>query len=220
MDEQVAPIDWSLPDLADAVARGVARLSEEDRLAQAVRGPDSLPELRWHAELAAIFEAEGYGVQREQRYPVARGKRRRSEGERCDFVLTPAGRSLEEEEAAATLFAPPHTVAPQEALWLEVKVVAQFTEEGPNRSYASDLQQPLRRDVAKLARESLITHAALLLILFTADDATAAHDLELWRERCLHRGLDVQPPYVRHVHIVDRLGNACCTLALWRVKGW
>ncbi len=220
MEEQVAPIDWSLPDLADAMARGIRRLSEADRLAQSVRGLDSLTELRWHAELAAILEAEGYGVQREQRYPAARGKRRRSEGERCDFVLTPVGRSLEAEESAATLFALPNAVRPQDALWLEVKVVAQFTEEGPNRSYAADLQQPLRSDVVKLAREDLIGHAALLLVLFTSDDATAAHDLELWSGRCRARGIDLQPPYLRRVPVVDRLGNACCTLALWRVKGW
>jgi len=220
MDEQVVPIDWSLPDLADALAHGLGRLCEEDRLAQTVRGLDSRSELQWHALIASILEEAGYGVQREQRYPLARGRRRRSEGERCDIVLTPTGRPLQEEEALATLFAAPDAIAPVQALWLEVKVVNQFTEDGPNRSYAFDLQHPVRGDVAKLAREESIAHAAVLLMLFTADEGTAVHDLEVWRQRCLARGLEISPPYLRHVPIIDRLGNACCTIALLRVKGW
>ena len=36
----------------------------------------------------------GLGVHREQRYPADRARRRESEGERCDFVLTPDGRPL------------------------------------------------------------------------------------------------------------------------------
>lgn len=213
-------IDWSLADVADALALGLARVSEEDRLAQSVRGLDSLAEVQLQSLLADILACAGYGIEREQRYLGQRSRLRRSEGQRCDLVLTPHGRSLEQEEAAATLFALPGAVAPADALWLEVKVVAQFTEEGPNRAYASDLQQPVRQDIAKLAQDSLIAHAAVLLVLFTAEQATATHDLEVWQQRCRDRGLEVAHPYVRHVPIVDRLGNAFCTVALFRVRGW
>lgn len=213
-------IDWSLAEIADALAQGLARASEEDRVEQAVRGLDSLAEVQLHSRLADVLAAAGYGVEREQRYLGQRSRRRRSEGQRCDLVLTPRGLPLEQEEAAQTLFAPPGAVVPAEALWLEVKVVVQFTEDGPNRSYASDLQQPVRQDVAKLARDSFIAHAAVLLVLFTADETTARHDLDLWGMRCAERGLDVAPPCVRHIPIVDRLGNSVCTVALFRVRGW
>lgn len=220
MDEEVVPIDWSLAEIADALAMGLAQQSEADRRAQAVRGLDSLSELRMHAVMESILQSAGFGVHREQRYPVARGRRRRSEGERCDFVLTPPGRPLAEEEAATTLFAPPQSIEPAHAMWLEVKVVAQFTEEGANVAYASALQHPVRRDVVKLAREEQIRHAAVLLVLFTADQRTAIHDLGVWQTRCAERSLPVQAPYLRHVDIVDRLGNGCCTIALFRIKGW
>lgn len=220
MEEEVVPPDWSLAEIADSIAAGLSRRSLADRREQAVRGLDSLNELQLHAVLESILVEAGFGVQREQRYPVARGRRRRSEGERCDFVLTPPGCPLTKEEAVATLFAPAHTTAASQALWLEVKVVAQFTEEGGNRSYASELQHPVRRDAVKLAREEAIEHAALLLVLFTDHPRTAQHDLEVWEKRSEERGVSIRGRYLRHVDVLDRLGNSCCTIALLRVKGW
>ncbi len=220
MEDEVVPVDWSLPEIADALRRGVQARSEADRQAQAVRGLDSLSELQFHAVIDAILRESGYAVHREQRYPIARGRRRRSEGERCDFVLCPADRPLVEEESVSTLFAADRSTEPSQALWLEVKVVSQFLEEGANASYASALQQPVRRDVAKLARAEEISHAAVLLVLFTAGTETARHDIEVWQSRCAERGLPVQSPYLRHVEMVDRLGNSCCTIALFRIKGW
>lgn len=220
MEHEVVPVDWSLPEIADALQRGLQARSQADRQAQAVRGLDSLSELQFHAVIDASLRESGYAVHREQRYPIARGRRRRSEGERCDFVLCPPGRPLVEEESVSTLFAPERSTEPGQALWLEVKVVAQFTEEGANVSYASALQQPVRQDVAKLARAAAIDHAAVLLVLFTAGVEVARHDIEVWQNRCAQRGSPVQPPYLRHIEIVDRLGNACCTIALFRIKGW
>jgi len=220
MSEEVVPVDWSLAEIADALADGLSRHAAEDRQAQAVRGLDSLNEIQLHAVMESILCAAGFGVYREQRYPVARERRRRSEGERCDFILTPLERPLAEEAAVATLFEPPATTDPSQALWLEVKVVSQFTEAGANRSYASALLHPLRRDVAKLAREEQIRHAAVVLALFTRDTQTAEHDLDLWQRRCEENGLAVHASYRRRVSILDRLGNGCCTLAIFRVKGW
>ena len=219
MNGEVVPADWSLAEIAETLADGLAQHAAEDRQAQSVRGLDSLSELQLHAIMDSILR-KAFGVHREQRYPVARDRRRRSEGERCDFVLTPLDRPLVEEAAVATLFEPPAATEPSQALWLEVKVVAQFTEEGPNGSYASALQHPVRRDIIKLAREEQIRHAAVALVLFTRDVLTASHDLQLWQHRCEEHGLPVNAPYRREVEIQDRLGNTCCTIALFRVKGW
>lgn len=220
MSEEVVPVDWSLAEIADALATGLACHAAADRQAQAVRGLDSLSELELHAVMESILLAAQFGVHREQRYPVARDRHRRSEGERCDFVLTLPDRPLAEEEALATLFAPPTVTEPGQALWLEVKVVSQFTEEGANGSYASALQHPVRRDVAKLAREEQIRHAAVVLVLFTRDAQTADHDLDLWQRRCAENGLAVHAPYRRRISVLDRLGNGCGTIAIFRVKGW
>jgi len=220
MNEEVVPIDWSLAEIADALAEGLAHGEAADRQAQAVRGLDSLSELQLHAVMEPILLAAGFGVHREQRYPLARDRRRRSQGERCDFVLTPPSRPLAEEQAASTFFAACAVTAPGDALWLEVKVIAQFTEVGANASYAGSLQHPVRRDVAKLARAEQIRHAAVVLVLFTMDAQTADHDLDVWQYRCEEKGLAVHAPYRRRVLILDRLGNGCCTTAIFRVKGW
>ncbi len=220
MNEEVVPVNWSLAEIADALAEGLAQHAAADRQAQAVRGLDSLSELQLHAVMESILLAAGFGVHREQRYPLARDRRKRSEGERCDFVLTPPDRPIADEAVAATLFAPAAVTDAADALWLEVKVVAQFTEEGANASYASSLQHPVLRDVAKLAREEKIRHGAVILLLFARDTQTADHDLDLWQRRREESGLPVHAPYRRRVLILDRLGNECCMIAVFRVKGW
>lgn len=218
---EAEPIRWQIADLADAVADGLARLAHAIEEEQAVRGLDALREVQLHPLIDETLRAAGYGVHREQRFPRDRQRhRRRSEGERCDVVLTPDGRPLVEEEALDTLFATAggrQPVALADAFWLEVKTTAQFTEEGPNRRYAAELQEPVRKDVRKLAADAGILHAGVLLVLFAASEAVVRHDLAAWQSKCLDRGLPVSTPAVRLVPIGDRLGNTLAGVAVFPV---
>ena len=85
-------------------------------------------------------------------------------------------------EAAATLFRDDHAVSLEDAFWLEVKVVAQFTEEGANARYSSQLLSTVQDDIAKLSRDRGILHAGLLIVLFTANAEIADHDLGIWQD--------------------------------------
>ena len=102
-----------------------------------------------------------------------------------------------------------------DALWIEVKVVAQFRPLGPNRAYAQALQTPVWKDVVKLAADPAIEHGLVVLVLFTADAATAEHDLGVWRARAIDRGLHLWPHVQRSLPIADRVGNRLCTVALF-----
>lgn len=173
----------------------------------------------------------------------------RSERQRCDLVILPAGAAglldpivtrkrarAERARVAGTLFEsaapaeadPPHhhpepaLVHPREALWLEVKVIGQFCYThgvgGPNRAYASELTRTTVGDLRKLVRDPLIEHAALLLVLFTLDEATAEHDLAAFTHRCLDKGLSVNAPVVRGFNLADRIGNRRASVAVVRVR--
>jgi hypothetical protein len=195
-------IDWSWPALADALAAGIGRAADAVELEQAVRGLDACAELALHPVLQAALRDAGYGVFAEQRFPRDRGQRKRSAGARCDLVVTPAATELADDTLG-------------DALWIEVKVVAQFHALGPNRSYAAALQTPVWNDVKKLASDPAIVHGLVLLVLFTADAATADHDLAMWRTRAIARGLHLWPGVQRSLPIGDRMGNRLCTVALF-----
>ncbi len=196
-------VAWSWSALADALAAGLARAADAIELEQAVRGLDSWRELDLHPVLGGGLRDAGFGVLHEQRFPRDRHQRKRSAGARCDLVVTPdAATPLDED-------------APGDALWIEVKVVAQFGEEGPHRGYARALQTPVWGDVRKLARDPAIVHGLVLLVLFTADAVTADHDLDVWCARAVERGLHLWPRVQRALPIGDRLGNRLCTVALF-----
>ena len=199
------PVDWSWPALADALADGLARAAADVELEQAVDGLDARKELELHPVLAGALRDAGYHVLAEQRFPRDRQERKRSVGSRCDLVVMPA----------AEVELDDHTAG--DAVWMEVKVVAQFHRLGPNRSYAAALQSPVWNDVTKLASDPAIRHGLVLLILFTADALTADHDLEVWRCRAVDRGLHLWPRVQRAVPIGDRLGNRLCTVALFPI---
>jgi len=198
-------IDWSWSALADALAAGLARAADAVELEQAVSGLDACSELELHPILQAALRDAGYGVFAEQRFPRDRTRRKRSAGARCDLVVTP--------DAATPL----DDAALGEALWIEVKVVAQFQRLGPNRGYARALQTPVWSDVEKLASDPTIVHGLVLLVLFTADATTADHDLEVWRARAIDRGLHLWPRVQRSLPIGDRIGNRLCTVALFPI---
>jgi hypothetical protein len=211
---------WNVTEMVEAVCAGLQEIARERDLEQAVYGIDDLSELQLHPHLHRSLESAGYGVWPEQTYPSFRTKRKtKSLGKRCDIVLTHAeDTGLVDPEAEATLFGDADALPLEAAYWLEVKTVAQFCRGGPFARYAQELLSPVSQDIRKLAREPLIFHAGLMLVLFTADRHTAKHDLNAWEMKCLHKALPVAPPTVRDFAMTDRFGNGLCTVALFPVR--
>lgn len=212
-------VRWSCADIADAVEAGLRRRARADDLEQAVYGFDHLDELGLHPLLHDALRAEGYGVWPEQRYPSDVRKRKRSEGKRCDIVLTPDGLPLREPAVKDTLFDQVDACDPENAYWLEVKSVAQFETTGPFARYSAELLSPVAADVKKLWGDGLVYHAGLLLVLFTVDQQVAEHDVLAWHRRCLDRGYPVAAPASRGFAINDRIGNGWCEAAVFGVRG-
>ena len=209
---------WFTGDIADTVTAGLRSRAAADDAEAAVYSIDALDELALHPLLHAGLAAGGWGVHPEQRYPGARTRRRRSEGERCDVVLTPDGRPLGDPLRAGTLFDPADAAEVDEAYWLEIKSVAQFEVGGAFRRYSAELLGTVTRDVRKLAGDDAIRHAGLLLVLFTRDRETAEHDLHAWHGRCLSKALPAAVPAIRGFPLRDRLGNGWCAMAVVGVK--
>lgn len=210
---------WSVADLADAIHEGLRSRAAADDLEQAVYGFDALDELGLHPILHQGLRDAGYGVWPERRYPSDGSHRKKSHGKRCDAVLTPDSKTIREAGIKGTLYDTAPAVDLDEVFWLEIKTVAQFETEGPFRRYSAELLQPVAKDVKKLWNDGLINHAGLLLVLFTADELIAEHDIAAWHRRCIERGYPVGLPAVRRLKITDRIGNARCTTALFPVRG-
>lgn len=167
----------------------------------------------------------------------------RRDRQRCDLVLVPRpGQALcdplavrkavarHREEAAGGLFeslATTHDrdveraasagVAPEDAYWLEVKLITQHCHThgvpGPNRAYASELRGALG-DVEKLNSDSRISRGGLLIALFSESVAVAEHDLTAITHVCIDRALPIAFPSLRPTAIQDRIGNSNLTLCL------
>lgn len=226
-------VPWSHDEVARIALQTLVEHENLLGLEHAVAGLDALIEVEFHPMLAHGFAGAGLGVWREVPYPGDVQRRlRRSSRERCDIVLTespelplrdPVVKLREKDAAAGTLFEAhpppePKGVSPEEAYWLEVKCVGQFTYTdgvpGPNQAYASELTGGLTTDLRKLAREGQIVYGALLLILFTLDEATGRHDLGTALHRCLDRGAELRSPVTHVAPLADRIGNRAMTVAL------
>lgn len=223
---------WNLQHLARLAAEALEHRARDLDREQAVEGLDARDEVDLHPILARACADEGFGVHREVPYPTAPRRRAlRSERPRCDLVLTPEASQAPadplfedrlREDAHGMLFAPaPRPVTlldPRECFWLEVKVVGQFAcahgVPGPNGAYGTELTRAMVSDLAKLAADPALGPAGLLLILFTADERTARHDVELALSRALARGVRAGFPATRSFPITDRMNNARCTVAL------
>ncbi len=210
---------WFTADIVEAVTAGFARRLAEEDAAQEVYGIDALDELRLHPIIAQSLEQAGMGAWREQRYPGHWHKARKSHGLRCDLVLTPDRLPIRDPDVRGTLFDARPACDPSAAYWLEIKTVAQFETSGPFKRYAAELLSPVANDVKKIWSDGVIQHGGLLIVLFTATQETAEHDLAVWHERCLRKGFPVGPPAVRGLPVNDRIGNAWCTLAVFGVRG-
>jgi hypothetical protein len=212
---------WSTADIADAVYCGLLAKREADNLEQVVYGFDANDELGLHPIIQQSLRDAGYAVFPEQRYPADWTRRRKSEGKRCDVVLSdnPNATGLSTPELMGTLFESSEAVDPAAAYWLEIKTVAQFETGGPFARYASELLQPVTQDVKKIWTDSGIYYGGLLIVLFTQNQATAEHDLGIWHNRAIERGYPVMPPALRGLPIVDRIGNAWCGIGMFGVRG-
>lgn len=162
---------------------------------------------------------------------------------RCDLVLTPVpGRPVSDplathaalrqhrRDTTGTLFeahavrteddvaagASPG-VPPEDAYWLEVKVIAQtcYTRgvPGPNRSYSGDLRRAAR-DLVKLNDDPGISRGGLLLVLFGESEQVTHHDLAVLTHLCLDRDLPIGLPIFASGPIRDRIGNRTVTVGL------
>ena len=203
-------------DIAASLHTQARRLDDE----HATRGIDSLNELAIQEIIRRGLADGGQHVLAEQRYPEQARHRRRSQGERCDIVLTPTAGELIDPLQADTLFAG-RGVDPGDACWIEVKTTGQFHvvdgEVRPNKTYSTLLLTDVMQDARKLASDPGILHAALLVVLFTVDRPTADHDVDAWYRRAITAGIPVSRPWHVSFEISDRHGNGCCTVFIAEV---
>ncbi|MFN0011157.1 MAG: hypothetical protein ACKVS8_05870 [Phycisphaerales bacterium] len=112
-------------------------------------------------------------------------------------------------------------VAPEDAYWLEVKVVGQYCYTqgvpGPNGTYASELVRGVSADIRKLRDDPGIVRCGVLMVLFAADGFVADNDVAALAHRCLDKGLPLRWPLRERVAIVDRIGNGFAEVCLFEV---
>lgn len=231
---------WDLDAITEALAAALRRAEADLAEEHAVHGLDALDEVGLHPILASGLAEMDLAVFRETPYP-GQSERLPKESERlrCDLVIADrsstgiADNVLQGKEmrgVSETLFAgvaeqltaPPegHT-APDDALWLEVKAVGQYSYvdgfAGPNRSYASQFNQ-CRHDLKKLGLARCVEQAALVLVLFHERTEIADHDLTAFVHKCLDHQLPVAGLTTASLPIADRIGNTVCTVGLVRVR--
>lgn len=209
---------WIHTTIADAVAQGLREHAGAEDLEQAVYGFDCLDEVSMHPLIQKSLRRAGFGVWPEQRYPGHWHKRRRSEGDRCDVVLTEEGLLLRDPQVRGTLFDQLSTCNAEDAYWLEIKTVAQHEIDGPFSRYTSELLSSVSQDIKKLWRDGVIRYGGLLLVLFTEGKHIAEHDLAAWHSCCLDRGYPVGMSVIRGFDITDRIGNSYCAIGLFAVR--
>lgn len=203
---------WHLPTLLDQVTDALRGRAEALRIEQAVRGIDHLDELALQELLGASL-AQHHRVTREAYYPSSVGKRSRRA--RCDFVLTPRGRSLDTSDSRADL-ALEARCAPEDALWLELKVAHQLLPPGRrNPRYGTQWRSAIIADLRKMKLDPRIRHAALALVVFTDNSETLTEDV-----RRFEALLDDERPLFgfrceRSFAIEERIGHTVCGVVVW-----
>lgn len=190
----------SWPDLVDAAAAALAKEAALRQEEAAVRDLDALLERGLVDVLADGLAARGIVVERERRYPIHAERKKRSEGLRCDLVLSAPGAPA------------------RDTVWLEVKRVAQHVELAAVTGFASRLAHVATADIAKLAADRGVPRGALLVVIHAEDETTGDAVVRALAHRCLDEGLPIELPYLRHVALLDRMGNAVSTIALIPVR--
>ena len=119
-------VQWRIAELADAVEAGLRTRASADDAEQAVYGFDTLDELGLHPLIQQALRAAGYGVWPEQRYPDDWQRIKRSEGKRCDIVLTPDRLPFRDPQLRNTIFDVMEAVDAGQAYWLAMQVAGDF----------------------------------------------------------------------------------------------
>jgi hypothetical protein len=208
------PLRWDFVELIDRLHRLFLSADNELRLEQAVYGLDVRDERELQSLMAQRL-AGHYQVAREVHYPSTIG-RKLTHRQRCDMVLTPRGRPLRLDSAPPTLFDPPNLAAPEEALWLEVKIAYQFREGGIRHGgYGGQWRNAVVDDLRKMEAEPRILEAGLLLVVFNESAEVLEKDLELFENVLARKEVLAGFRQVRGVEILDRIGHRLCTVVLW-----
>jgi hypothetical protein len=208
------PLRWDFVELIDRLHQLFLSAENELRLEQAVYGLDVRDERELQSLMAQRL-AGHYQVAREVHYPSTVG-RKLTHRQRCDMVLTPLGRPLRLDSAPPTLFDPANLAAPEEALWLEVKIAYQFREGGIRHGgYGGQWRNAVVDDLRKMEAEPRILEAGLLLVVFNESAAVLEKDLELFENVLARKEVLAGFRQVRSVEILDRIGHRLCTVALW-----
>ena len=209
-------VRYPTDEVADAVLGVLAAREAALRLEQAVYGLDALDELGMQALLAEGLARGGrWSVAREVHYPSSRGRKLTARN-RCDLVLTPAGRPLRLDSRPPSLFDPPDQADPGEALWLEVKLAHQFAEGGrSHRGYGQQWRTGVVNDLLKMQAEEPLREAGLLLVVFTDGPGVLDKDLEHLEDTLAVREVLAGFRQVRSLPIVERNGHTLASVALW-----
>jgi hypothetical protein len=207
-------LNWDFSTLADRLG-GVLQKAEGDlRLEQAVYGLDAKDERTLHALLADGLAAH-YEVAREVHYPSSWG-RKLTHRQRCDLVLSPKGRPLRLDHSPPTLFDTPNQSIAADALWLEVKVAAQWREGGVRHvRYGQQWRGAVVEDLRKMEADELIREAGLILVVFNESREVLDKDLDLFETVLAQKEVLAGFRHVRSVEILERMGHRLCTAAVW-----
>ncbi len=222
------------------MSRYLQSVESHFREQNAYQGLDSLAEIQLHPLLCQAFADSCLGVLREISYPSSpKSRPNESQRQRCDLVLTPnAGQRLfdpideqrAQDQALGTLFesyANQHEpnsddALPQDAFWIEIKSVGQFSYvdgvPGPNPKYTNELLIGPKADVVKLASDPLIHHGASLIVLFSEHQETGPHDIAASATAMLDHDLPISVPILESFEITNYAGNGWCTLGLIPIR--
>lgn len=207
-------LHWDFSTLADHLGQLLHKAEDDLRLEQAVYGLDARDERTLHALLADGL-AQHYEVAREVHYPSSWG-RKLTHRQRCDLVLSTKGRPLRLDHAPPTLFDAPSQSTAGEALWLEVKVAAQWREGGVRQvRYGQQWRGAVVEDLRKMESDELIREAGLILIVFNESREVLDKDLDLFETVLAQKEVLAGFRHVRSVEILERMGHRLCTAAVW-----
>jgi hypothetical protein len=200
---------WNEDGILELIANALEHQSSIFDAEQAVRGIDCLTENELRDRIRESLIAADIQAVHEERYPDAKCIERQKYGHRCDLVLLPS-------DTPSDLKGDPDWCAA--GYWLEIKRVSQFLESGPNWWYEHALLEAIPQDIYKLAKDSKIFYAGLVLILFSANSQSGNYDLKIWKQRAMEKGCPVGVPRIHQFSITNRLGNEHAFIALFPLR--
>ena len=206
--------NWDFSTVADHLGAVVQQAEDDLRLEQAVYGLDAKDERAIQAMLGEGL-SRFHEVAREVHYPSSWG-RKLTHRQRCDLVLSPKGRPLRLDHTPPSLFEAPNQSTAADALWLEVKVAAQWREGGVRHGgYGQQWRSAVVEDLRKMEADELIREAGLVLIVFNESRAVLDKDLDLFETVLAQKEVLAGFRHVRSVEILERMGHRLCTAAMW-----